>query len=91
MIMLGTLALSCHLPTQQMTELVSSFRFEPEAFDSFTGSASIRYTLARPAVTTLRIARKGGETIIVLFEFLKESKGNLCFRKALLHGAVLPE
>jgi hypothetical protein len=76
MIMLGTLALSCHLPTQQMAELVTSFRFEPEAFDSFTSSASIRYTLSRPAVTTLRIERKGGETVIVLFESLKESKGS---------------
>ncbi len=55
---------------------MTSLKFVPEAFDSFTSSVSIRYTLARPAVTTLRITRKDGKTVIVLFESLQESKGS---------------
>lgn len=51
-------------------------KFVPEAFDSFTSSASVRYTLSRSAVTTLRITRKDGGTVIVLFESLQESKGS---------------
>jgi len=79
-IVLSTLALSCHLSTEQKDELVTGLRFEPEAFDSFTSSASVRYTLARPAVSTLRICSKtkdgGFAPVTILFESLRESKGS---------------
>ncbi len=67
---------ACRLPTDPDESLVTGLRFQPEAFDSFTGSASVRYTLSRPAVTSLRITRKDGETVIVLFQSLQESKGS---------------
>jgi hypothetical protein len=67
---------ACRLPVEPGDELVTDFKFQPEAFDSFTGSASIRYTLDRPAVTTLRVTRKEGETVIILFTSLQESKGS---------------
>jgi hypothetical protein len=75
-LMLLCLISACRLPGED-NEIVTSFRIEPEAFDSFTSSASIRYTLARPAVTTLRVCVKGKEEpVIVLFESLRESKGS---------------
>ncbi len=76
LLLLALLGLSCRLPGQEADEIVTSMKFVPEAFDSFTGSASVHYTLARPAVTTLRITRKDGETVIVLFQSLQESKGS---------------
>ncbi len=74
-LILAAAAFSCRLPGEE-SEIVTSMKFVPEAFDSFTGSASVRYTLARPAVTSLRITRKDGETVIVLFQSLQESKGS---------------
>lgn len=67
---------ACRLPAGEEDALVEDVRFQPEAFDSFTSSSSVRYTLTRPAVTTLRIARKDGKTVITLFESLQESKGS---------------
>ncbi len=69
-------ALSCRLPDEEDVEIVTSMKFVPEAFDSFAGSASVRYTLSRPATTTLRITRKDGTAVIILFESLQESKGS---------------
>jgi hypothetical protein len=70
---------ACRIPVSPEDGLVTNFRFQPEAFDSFTGSTSVRYSLARPAVTTFRICTRGEngtlETVIVLFESLRESKG----------------
>lgn len=76
LMVLVPVALSCRLPDEEDVEIVTSMKFVPEAFDSFTGSASVRYTLARPAVTSLRVTRKDGETVIVLFTSLQESKGS---------------
>ncbi len=67
---------ACRLPSDEEDVLVTDFKFQPEAFDSFVGSASVRYTLSRPAVTSLRVTRKDGETVIVLFRSLQESKGS---------------
>jgi hypothetical protein len=76
LLLLAALAFSCHLPSEETGEVVTSLRFEPEAFDSFTSSASVRYTLARPATTTLRIRAKPTDSpVISLFENLRESKG----------------
>jgi hypothetical protein len=76
LIVLLSAPVACRLPGAAEDQLVTGFRFEPEAFDSFTGSASIHYTLSRPAVTTLRIFMRGkNEPLIVLFESLRESKG----------------
>jgi hypothetical protein len=75
---LGLLAIpSCRLPHDPTAEpLVSNFRFQPEAFDSFTGSTSLRYKLARQATTTLRIVSSSkGSEVFTLFEELKESGG----------------
>jgi flagellar hook assembly protein FlgD len=67
---------SCRLPEGADSSIVSNLRFEPEAFDSFTASTSVRYTLSRPTVTTMRICSKSRETVIILFEDLSESKGS---------------
>jgi hypothetical protein len=70
--------LGCRIPVDPEL-LVSDFRFSPEAFDSFTGTTSLRYTLKRPATTTIRIIAPGksgpGSVVMTLFEELKESSG----------------
>jgi hypothetical protein len=66
----------CRLPEGADSSIVTNLRFEPEAFDSFTASTSVRYTLSRPAVTTLRICSKTRETVVILFEELHETKGS---------------
>ena len=69
---------SCRLPSDEGPALVTGFRCEPEAFDSFTNTTAFRYTLARPAETSLRITvRQEGRdsTITLLFTSLMESKG----------------
>jgi hypothetical protein len=70
----------CKIPVAGKSEsLVSNFRFEPEAFDSFRGVTSVKYTLAQEATTTLTILRatEEGNSLLVttLFENLFESKG----------------
>ena len=77
MVMLLSIGTSaCRLPVAQEDSLVSNLKFQPEAFDSFTASTSLRYSLARPATTTIRILTANkAEPVITLFEELKESRG----------------
>jgi hypothetical protein len=67
----GTLS-SCRLPTDE--SLISAFRAEPDAFDSFSSATQIRYTLSRSAATTLSIIARDG-TRLRLFSNLSESRG----------------
>jgi hypothetical protein len=71
---------SCRMPASQDTdELVSHFRFEPEAFDSFFGVSRAQYSLREASVTSLSIVKRsdhGQNTLVMtLFENLYESKG----------------
>ena len=71
---------SCRMPASQDTEdLVSHFRFEPEAFDSFFGVSQAQYSLKQASVTSLSIVKRsddGQNTLVMtLFENLFETKG----------------
>ena len=60
--------------------LLTNLRFEPGAFDSFTSSTHLRYTLQEAATTTATISRRtpegGVKAVATLFHSLHESKGS---------------
>lgn len=71
---------SCRMPvSQDSDDLVSHFRFEPEAFDSFFGVSQAQYSLKQASVTSLSIVKRsddGHNTLVMtLFENLFETKG----------------
>ena len=71
---------SCRMPaSQDADDLVSHFRFEPEAFDSFFGVSRAQYSLRQASVTSLSIVKRsddGQNTLVMtLFKNLFETKG----------------
>jgi hypothetical protein len=60
--------------------LLSNLHFEPGAFDSFTSSTRLRYTLREAATTTAVIIRRtpegGVQPVATLFQTLHESTGS---------------
>ncbi len=70
---------ACRMPTDQ-SPLLNSLRFEPGAFDSFTASARLRYTLREPATASARIIRRtpegGVQAVATLYQTLHESRGS---------------
>jgi hypothetical protein len=71
---------SCRIPVgQEADALVSHFRFEPEAFDSFLGVSRAHYSLSQASVTSLSIMKRTddgkGTLVMTLFENLYETKG----------------
>ena len=79
--LLGTLQAGCRWPNaEESPEIVSSLRFSPSAFDSFSRNTEIRYTLKAPVRVSAVITRRdaqGGEAVVKwLFVELAESKGS---------------
>ncbi len=74
------MTVSCHLPSGASEVIVSGFRFEPQAFDSFMRSVELKYTLSRPATTTIQIVSASSSDssgmVLTLFEDLHESAGS---------------
>jgi len=70
---------SCTLNTDP-DAIVSSLRFEPSAFDSFTGNTQIRYTLAIPARVNVYVTTRDslGRLVLVrtIVRDLSETKGS---------------
>lgn len=82
LVALGLILLtSCRIPVNRPAEaLVSSYQFEPEAFDSFVGVSRARYHLSQASRTSLSIVRLSDEgtrtLVITLFENLSETRGS---------------
>ena len=71
---------ACSMPTASSeSQLVTSLRFSPSAFDSFRRNTQIQYTLKSPALLTVSIIRRteaGMDTPVrALFSGLSETKG----------------
>jgi len=78
--MVMVLLAACSLPTASTeSQLVTSLRFSPSAFDSFRRNTQIQYTLKSPADVTVSIIRRteAGMDIPVraLFGGLSETRG----------------
>jgi len=54
---LSLILVSCSIPVEPES-VVSSFRFQPSAFDSFARNTQIVYTLRAPVTTSLSIVRR---------------------------------
>lgn len=94
---LTLLALSCQFPSPaDDPKLVSSLRFSPSAFDSFTQNTELRYTLAAPTRLSILIVHRdssGTESLVkVLASGLAETAGTHAhaWLGDTMHGAFAP-
>jgi len=96
-IALTLLALSCQFPSPaDDPELVSSLRFSPSAFDSFTQNTELRYTLKDPVRLSILIVRRdssGAESLVkVLASECAETAGTHAhaWLGDTMHGVFAP-
>ena len=79
-VLLLLLLASCKLPTAaDDPSIVSSLRFTPSAFDSFTKNTEVQYTLKNPIAVNISIVKRdsSGQEYLVktLAEDIHETKG----------------